>query len=101
LFVFTILVFIFISNIEKNQLLSYNNEMSSILIFCSLLSFGLGFIQFFFPEFLEDVENYFDQLLNLTDNPPVNFRKIVGFLLMIIGVILFSITIIYDLDSLL
>lgn len=75
--------------------------MTNILIFCSLLSFGLGFMQFFFPELLHDIESYFDQLLNLSNSPPVNFRKIVGFLLMVIGVILFSITIIYDLERLL
>jgi len=76
-------------------------NMTSILILCSVLSFGLGVMQFFFPEFLQDIENYFEQLLNLSNSPPVNFRKIVGFLLMVIGVILFSITIIYDLEKLL
>ena len=75
--------------------------MTSILILCSILSFGLGFLQFFFPGFLQDVENYFDQLLNLTNSPPVNFRKVVGVLLMIIGIILFSITVFYDLEKLL
>tara|TARA_A100001015_G_scaffold289026_1_gene360452 strand:- start:2462 stop:2689 length:228 start_codon:yes stop_codon:yes gene_type:complete len=75
--------------------------MTSILILCSILSFGLGVLQVFYPEVLQDIERYFDQLINLTNNPPVNFRKIVGFLLIIIGVILFSITFIYDLEKIL
>ena len=75
--------------------------MTSILILCSILSFGLGFLQFFYPGLLQDVENYFDQLLNLTNSPPVNFRKVVGVLLMIIGIILFSITVFFDLEKLL
>lgn len=75
--------------------------MTSILILCSILSFGLGFLQFFYPEILQDLENYIDQLLNLTNNPPVNFRKVIGFLLMMIGVILFAITTVYDLEKIL
>ena len=75
--------------------------MNSILILCAFLSFGLGFLQFFFPEILQDIERYFEQLLNLTDNKPLNFRKVIGFLLMLIGVILFLVTIFYDLDKIL
>ena len=75
--------------------------MEETLIFCGVLSFGLGFTQVFFPSLITYIETYLDQLLNIPENSIVNFRKITGIILMVIGILLFLLVKTYDYDKIL
>ena len=62
--------------------------MESLLIFCSLLSIILGVIQLFFPKLVDSMERYLDQLFHITEHNTISFRRVIGLILIIVGVIL-------------
>ncbi|MBI59614.1 hypothetical protein CL657_00175 [bacterium] len=62
--------------------------METLLLFCSILSIILGIIQLFFPRLVDSVERYLDQLFHITEHNTISFRRIIGLILIIVGVVL-------------
>ena len=62
--------------------------MESLLIFCSFLSIILGIIQLFFPKLVDSIERYLDQLFHITEHNTISFRRVIGLILIVVGVIL-------------
>jgi len=62
--------------------------MESLIIFCAVLSIVLGIIQLLFPKFVDSIEQYLDQLFHIKEHSTISFRRIIGLILIIIGVVL-------------
>jgi uncharacterized protein YjeT (DUF2065 family) len=62
--------------------------MESLIIFCAVLSIVLGIIQLLFPKLVDSAEQFLDQLFHIKEHSTISFRRVIGLILIIIGVVL-------------
>jgi len=62
--------------------------MESLIIFCAVLSIVLGIVQLLLPKLVDSAEQYLDQLFHIKEHSTISFRRIIGLVLIIIGVVL-------------
>ena len=73
--------------------------MEKLTLFCSFLCLLLGCTQLFFPRFIDDIERYLEQLLQLSDTGNLNLRRTVGFILILTGLFLIYLTYSYNFNT--